>query len=86
MKLGVYPIQGRPLCYYVDSRSGGEQHFVNLTDHNGNGSCVCGDWSCRCVANMKKPHSLLSNETMCEHIRAAHLYNLAVQNECILSQ
>ena len=35
---------------------------------------------------MKKPHRLLSDATLCEHLRAAHLYNLAVQNELILAQ
>lgn len=83
---GVYPVQGRPLCYHVDSRRGDEQHFVNLTDLNGNGSCTCPDWSCRCVANMKKPHDLLSNETLCFHLRRAHLFNLGVQLECVLAQ
>jgi len=83
---GVYPIAGRPLCYYVDSRSGGGQHFCDLTQHQGNGHCTCGDWSCRVVSNMKKPHALLTNETLCEHLRRAHIYNLGVQIECALTQ
>lgn len=76
---GVHPVRGRPLCYLVDSRSGDCQHFVDLTDFQGNGSCTCNDWSCRVVSNMKKPHDLLSNETLCFHLRRAHLANLAVQ-------
>lgn len=75
----VHPVKGRPLCYYVDSRKGGEQHFVDLTEHQGNGVCTCGDFSCRVVANMKKPHDLLSNETLCYHLRKAHLFNLSFQ-------
>jgi hypothetical protein len=82
---GVYPVAGRPLCYLVDSRKGGGQHFVNLRDCEMNGSCTCGDWSCRCVSNMKGPHELLTDATMCFHIRKAHRYNLGVQEECILA-
>lgn len=77
--MGVYPIKGRPLCYYVDSRSGGEQKLCDLTDFNGNGSCTCGDFSCRVVANMKKPHELLTDATLCAHLRAAHRFNLSFQ-------
>jgi len=91
---GVYPVQGRPLCYLVDSRNRGGrteeglsiQHLCDLTDFNGNGSCTCGDFQCRVVANMKKPHELLSNETLCWHLRRAHLANLAVQVELSLAQ
>lgn len=83
---GVYPVQGRPLCYHVDSRGAGAQYFVNLTDFNGNGSCTCGDWSCRCVSNMKKPHDLLTDATLCYHLRKAHMFNLGVQLECALAQ
>lgn len=83
----VTPVYGQVLCYHVGSRSRpGETHFVNLTDFNGNGSCTCGDWSCRCVANMKKPHALLTDATLCDHLRASHLYNLNIQLECLLSQ
>lgn len=82
----VHPIQGRPLCYLVDSRSTGGQHLVNLDDCGGNGSCTCGDWSCRCVANMKKPHDLLTDATLCHHLRAAHLYNVNVMRELALAQ
>lgn len=76
---GITPVHGRPLCYYVDSRKGGEQHFVNLTDFDGNGSCTCGDFQCRVVANMKKPHELLTDATLCHHLRKSHLFNLSFQ-------
>ena len=82
---GVYPVLGRPLCYLVDG-SGVAQYFVDLTEHGGNGHCVCGDFSCRCVANMKKPHELLTDATMCKHLRRAHLYNLSIQRELITAQ
>jgi len=83
----VTPIFGQPLCYHVGSRSNPNQaHFVNLADFNGNGSCGCSDWSCRCVANMKRPHDLLTDATLCAHLRAAHLFNLSVQIECILAK
>jgi uncharacterized membrane protein len=77
--IGVTPVQGRPLCYLVKSRKGNGEHFVDLTDFQGNGSCTCPDWACRVVANMKRPHELLSNETLCWHLRRAHLENLSVQ-------
>lgn len=82
----VTPVHNRTLCYLVKSRKGDAEYFCDLTQFKGNGLCTCGDFSCRVVANMKKPHELLSNETLCWHLRQAHLYNLAVQNECILSQ
>jgi len=82
----VTPVFGRPLCYHVQSRSKpGECHFVDITNFDGSGSCTCGDWSCRCVANMKKPFKPLSDAVLCEHLRDAHLYNLSVQIECSLS-
>ncbi len=84
---GVTPVYGRPGCYYVDSRTPGTHpHFVNIFDFDGNGSCTCGDWSCRCVANMKGAHELLTDATLCHHLRKAHLYNLGVQRECVLAQ
>jgi hypothetical protein len=82
---GVYPVNGRPLCYLVNSRTGDAQYFCDLTHFQGNGSCTCSDWGCRVVANMKKPHELLTDATLCYHLRRAHLFNLGVQNECILS-
>ncbi len=83
----VYPVMGRPLCYLVNSRNTrGKteeglpiQHFVDLTDFGGNGSCTCGDFQCRVVANMKKPHELLTDGTLCHHLRSAHLFNLSFQ-------
>jgi len=84
---GVYPVEGRPLVYRVASRTHPKvEYMCDLTALNGNGWCACNDWACRCVANMKKPHELLSNETLCYHLRRAHLYNLQVQLECILAQ
>lgn len=80
------PVYGRPLCYYVPSRQGATDHFVNLTDHQGNGSCTCGDFSCRVVANMKQPHELMTDATLCHHLREAHLFNLSVQLELIAAQ
>ena len=82
----VHPVHGRLLCYYVDSRSGGGQHFVNLDDKDGNGSCTCGDWSCRCVANFKGEHELLTDAVTCHHIRRAHLFNVNVMREISLAQ
>lgn len=82
----VHPVQGRPMCYQVDSRSGGESYFVNLRDCDMNGSCTCQDWSCRCVANMKLPHEPLTDATWCWHLRQAQLYNLRVQDEVVLAQ
>ncbi len=81
----VTPVPFRPLCYHVESNSG-QTYLCDLTQFNGNGSCTCSDWGCRCVANMKMPHSLLTDATLCKHLRGAHLYNLSVQLECILSQ
>ena len=83
----VSPINGRPLCYLVSSRTKQDtQYLCDLNDFDGNGSCVCGDFSCRVVANMKRPHSLLTDATLCDHLRASHLYNLGVQRELVLAQ
>lgn len=84
---GVTPIQGRPLVYRVASRSNPKvEYMCDLTMYDGNGWCACNDWACRCVANMKKPHELLSNETLCWHLRRAHLFNLSVRLEVALEQ
>jgi len=81
----VTPVHGRPLAYLVSSRkTPGKQYLCDLTDHDGNGSCVCQDWSCRCVANLKRPHDLLTDATLCHHLRLAHLHNLSVQLDLIL--
>ena len=82
----VHPVHGRPMCYHVESRTMSVQYFCDLTDFQGNGSCGCQDWSCRCVANMKAPHELLTDATLCWHLRQAHLYNLAVQLEVVLAR
>jgi len=74
------------MCYHVLSRSNGGAHLVDLTDFDGNGSCACNDFCCRCVSNMKGPHKLLTDATLCQHLRDAHLYNLGVQRELILAQ
>lgn len=83
---GIIPVNGRPLVYLVESRKGGGTHLCDLTDFNGNGSCTCGDWSCRCVSNMKGPHELMTDATLCWHLRRAHLANLQVQVELALAQ
>lgn len=82
----VTAIQGRPLCFLVGSRKGEGQHLVDLTDFNGNGSCTCGDFSCRVVANMKGPHEYFTDATMCFHIRAAHLEFISGVLEEILAK
>jgi hypothetical protein len=70
----ITPVLGRPLSYLVPSRKKlGESYLVDLTDYHGNGSCTCNDFSCRCVANMKKPHQLFTDATMCHHMRLAHV-------------
>ncbi len=85
--INVIPVRGRPLCYLVGSRkTPDKEYLVDLTDFGGNGSCVCQDFSCRVVANMKRPHQWLTDATLCDHLRGAHLYNLGVQRELVLSQ
>jgi hypothetical protein len=80
---GVTPVPFRPLVYHVASRKAGvAPHLVDLTDFNGNGSCTCGDWSCRCVANMKGAHELFTDATMCHHIRTAHMHFIG----CVLDE
>ncbi len=83
----VTPIHGRPLCYLVSSRTKKDtQYLCDLNDFAGNGSCTCGDFGCRVIANMKRPHQWLTDATLCDHLRGAHLYNLGVQRELVLSQ
>lgn len=84
--MNVYPVMGRPLVYLVDSRKGDGQYLCDLNELNGNGFCACPDFGCRVVANLKRPHKLLSDATLCEHLRASHLYNLCVQREIVLAQ
>lgn len=82
----VTPVYGRPLCYRVKSRKTDDEYFCDLTAHNGNGFCTCDDYACRVVANMKRPHELLSNETLCWHLRQCHLHFMSGVLEEILSQ
>lgn len=82
----VTPVHGRPLCYHVSSSQKGEpDKLCDLTQFQGNGFCSCNDWGCRVVSNMKKPHALLTDATLCKHLRAAHLFNLSVQVELALA-
>jgi len=83
---GVYPIANRPLCYIVDSRRGGEQYFCDLTQLQGNGQCTCPDWGCRVVSNLKKPHELLTDATLCFHLRKVHMHLMQGILEEILAQ
>jgi len=70
----VTPVQGRPLVYHCQSRKDPAVFYlVDLTEHEGNGSCLCSDWQCRCVANMKGAHQLFTDATLCYHLRLTHL-------------
>lgn len=84
--ISVTPIHGRPLCYLVGSRKGEAQYLCDLTQFNGNGHCTCNDFCCRVVANMKKPHELLTDDTLCFHLRRAHLHLMQGVLEEILAQ
>lgn len=47
------------LRYFVESRSGGEPHLVDLLDWR----CSCDDWRFRCQPNPEQPP--------CDHMEAA---------------
>ena len=72
---GVEPVYGRPLVYHVASRQRGvHPHLCDLNDFDGQGSCTCSDFCCRCVSNMKRPHEYFTDATMCHHLRKAHAH------------
>lgn len=59
----VSPIQGRPFCFHVSSRSGAEDRFVDWL----NVSCTCPDWGMKNTRH-RREHG---TNFVCAHLTAA---------------
>lgn len=77
----------QPFTYIVESRSGGEDYRVDLTDRNGHGGCDCRDFLVRASPNLRRHGKFIpyapgrEGRTECCHIRAAfeHFHQFVTQ-------
>lgn len=68
----VQEIAGEALRYLVESWSNPKlPHLVDLSDHNGNGSCSCTDFVTRRQINIREGADLFTRDTSCRHLVAA---------------
>jgi len=78
----VTPITGRPFCFYVESRSGGDDRFVDWLEE----SCTCPDWGMKQRAHREKT----GTPYICAHLEAAknHCWNEILEHtkEQLLAQ
>lgn len=74
MKLNVVkPIQGEPMCYYVESDS--EQDEPHRVELDGWGQCSCGDWVFRKNPDrLNKEHNRIKHG-QCKHLVAARVFH-----------
>ena len=67
----VKPITFEPFRYKQESNKGSETYWIDLLDHEGNGSCSCPDFEIRRQYNIKNGKPLYSSDTRCKHVNCA---------------
>ena len=68
---------GDRYCYRVESISRpGQTHLVDLTGNKGAGKCTCLDHACRRQPAIDRGEPILTQATLCRHLRAAYWHFL----------